>query len=341
MSSTTIIMPVFNAAETLERAINSVDKCVERAERLSLIAIDDHSTDFSLALLKHLALTRPYLSVYQSTENTGPGRTRNIALEMTTSEFIGFLDADDELNPREYAQLVNSLPTRNVDLVTFNATVEYDHGTTSRYDFDRLVEDNVGRTQLCVRGELDGSVIFSLYSRALIEKYQIRFEDFYFEDIPFCYKALMSSEQFLIYPHTCYRKHNVAGSILNSLSERHIEGLLHASFEVYEFASNLPWIEETDIIADHSYCLAGYLANILERIEKVGSPQTQVELLDCLNTKARKYGIHKYKRFTDTPKGRIANQYLQALQGGKDFKIEQIQDIKIKTKNTPITERDF
>lgn len=87
-----IIIPVFNAAATINETIASV-----RAQTLSnyeIIAIDDGSTDNSLAILLAIAAEEPRLRVVSVT-NGGVSAARNLGADLARGELLAFLDADD------------------------------------------------------------------------------------------------------------------------------------------------------------------------------------------------------------------------------------------------------
>ena len=326
MPHTTLIMPVYNAEKTVERAVLSVDRCLAYSADISLIAMDDCSSDSTFSILNELSSSRPYLSLHRSTANVGPGELRNRAIEIANSVFVGFLDADDEINSKAYVDMLRIHNATQSDVITFNAIVKNGSDEKFRYDFDRLVKDRDELVSLCSRGELDGSVLFSLYSKQFINAHNIRFENWYFEDIPFAYKAMMLANQLTIYSEVCYVKHDTDGSILNSISDKHILGLIHSCFEIYDFTCKLPKVDPEIARSDHEYCLAGHISTILEGIAKHGSSKEQHMLLELLGETLKKYNVDAYQDFLPTPKGNIANRYLNKLRQQASFQISELFD---------------
>ena len=87
----TIILPVFNRAATLRRCVESV-----RAQTFAdweLIAVDDASTDDSIAVLESFG--DPRIRVLCHDTNRGPGAARNTALASARGEFFALIDSDD------------------------------------------------------------------------------------------------------------------------------------------------------------------------------------------------------------------------------------------------------
>ena len=94
-----VIVPVYNAAATLEKCAASVlDQAPEAAE---LILVDDGSSDDSPALCDRLAAEDARVRVIHQ-KNGGPSAARNAGLDAASGKYLQFADADDWLNPGLY-----------------------------------------------------------------------------------------------------------------------------------------------------------------------------------------------------------------------------------------------
>ena len=96
-----VIIPVYNAAAFLRKAVESA---VQIEEVQEILLVEDCSTDHSLELCKTLATEYPKVKLFQHPDkgNHGAGATRNLGLEKATQEFIAFLDADDYYLPNRF-----------------------------------------------------------------------------------------------------------------------------------------------------------------------------------------------------------------------------------------------
>ncbi|CEJ68300.1 Hyaluronan synthase [Chryseobacterium oranimense G311] len=96
-----VIIPVYNASEFLEKA---VDSALPFEEVKEIVLIEDQSTDDSLEICRKLVLKNPRIKLYQHPDkgNHGAGATRNLGLEKAGCEFISFLDADDHYLPNRF-----------------------------------------------------------------------------------------------------------------------------------------------------------------------------------------------------------------------------------------------
>jgi glycosyltransferase involved in cell wall biosynthesis len=89
-----IIIPVYNAAATLEACLQSVAE--QSLSAYEIILINDGSTDESEALIKSFIKAQPALTInYLRQSNRGLGAARNAGIAAATGQYCAFLDADD------------------------------------------------------------------------------------------------------------------------------------------------------------------------------------------------------------------------------------------------------
>ncbi|MBN1128545.1 MAG: glycosyltransferase family 2 protein [Chitinispirillaceae bacterium] len=96
MPLVSIIIPAFNRAHLLERAIRSVLN--QTLYDFELVVVDDGSTDntSTLPLLVH---PDPRLRYLHLPENRGVSAARNAGVRATSASLLAFLDSDDEWMP--------------------------------------------------------------------------------------------------------------------------------------------------------------------------------------------------------------------------------------------------
>jgi glycosyltransferase involved in cell wall biosynthesis len=87
------VIPTYNSAHLLRRAIDSVLAQTRRVDEV--IVVDDGSTDNTREVVASYGSSVQYF--YQ--ENKGGGSARNHGVEHSKSDWIAFLDADDEWLP--------------------------------------------------------------------------------------------------------------------------------------------------------------------------------------------------------------------------------------------------
>lgn len=109
-----VIIPVYNAAETLRRAAASV---LEQPVRdLELLLIDDGSTDETPALCAALAGEDGRVKVFRQ-ENLGISAARNRGLRQACGQWVAFCDDDDRLLPGALQTLLQAVVGYGIDVV--------------------------------------------------------------------------------------------------------------------------------------------------------------------------------------------------------------------------------
>jgi len=102
----TVIVPVYNIMEYLPRCVHSITG--QTYERLEILLVDDGSTDGTGALCDRLAGEDDRIKVFHK-ENGGSSSARNLALEMASGEYVGFVDSDDYIEPDMYERLMDAV----------------------------------------------------------------------------------------------------------------------------------------------------------------------------------------------------------------------------------------
>lgn len=98
-----VIIPSYNRAHTLPRALDSVLAQTRPADEI--IVIDDGSTDNTRALVQQDYPQVTYL--YQ--DNAGVSAARNHGIEIATGDWIALLDSDDEWLPEKLARQATAI----------------------------------------------------------------------------------------------------------------------------------------------------------------------------------------------------------------------------------------
>jgi len=100
-----VIMPIYNRENTVERAIKSVLE--QTYSNLEVILVDDGSKDNTLDILSKIKDDRVKLLCHGS--NKGGSAARNTGLKIATGDYIAFLDSDDEWLPQKLEMQINVL----------------------------------------------------------------------------------------------------------------------------------------------------------------------------------------------------------------------------------------
>lgn len=132
----TIIVTVYNREKYLDRCLKSISN--QTYKNLEVIIIDDGSTDNGKIIYEKWMNIDSRMKAYYK-ENGGRSSARNMGLDKATGEYIGFVDADDYVNPQMYKKMVTILEKEKADM----AVCDYKEVDTEEYKLY-----NCGKTNL-------------------------------------------------------------------------------------------------------------------------------------------------------------------------------------------------
>lgn len=106
--SVSAVIPAYNAARTIARAVDSV--LAQTWQPIEIIIVDDGSTDDTLAVIAQYAARG--VRVVGNGSNGGAASARNLGIEHAGGEFVAFLDADDEWLPEKISRQMSIITGR-------------------------------------------------------------------------------------------------------------------------------------------------------------------------------------------------------------------------------------
>lgn len=110
----TVIIPIYNIMDCLERCVGSV--CAQTYRNLEILLVDDGSTDGTGALCDRLAETDERIRVFHK-PNGGSSSARNLGIGKARGEYLGFVDSDDFIEPDMYERLMEQAKAGGYDIV--------------------------------------------------------------------------------------------------------------------------------------------------------------------------------------------------------------------------------
>lgn len=138
-----VVIPVYNRARELERALASI--AAQTRPVSEVIVVDDHSTDRSVETA--CAFQGPFeVVVLRHDRNVGVSAARNTGLAAAHGRWVGFLDSDDEWLPeRIERQLARLERSGSDDLVLLGRmVVRSPHGDTIEPSSIKAADVGVG-----------------------------------------------------------------------------------------------------------------------------------------------------------------------------------------------------
>jgi len=153
-----VIIPLFNKAGTVGRAIESV--LAQKNVVTEIIVVDDGSSDGSAAVVR--SLNAPVILVEQS--NAGPSAARNAGAILATAPFFTFLDADDEYTHGALDSMLEAAQTTGARLVIGSFDyIGLDGSVTAEAIVDRFLDAGADRASLLRLSEFSAKSVINVH----------------------------------------------------------------------------------------------------------------------------------------------------------------------------------
>lgn len=209
-----VVIPVYNSADFLDRCVQSVVK--QSYPKWELILVDDGSTDNSGALCDTYA--EKYQNVFcVHQKNRGVSVARNVGINACHGKLLCFVDSDDVISEEYLEHLKSVYEKYNCDWtltavgpyqkIKLHEKIILDFANLSGDDFLRLNEEYVLYGPYC-----------KLYKVELIKKYQIHFQEgiHYGEDLMFNFSYMEHIRSAVFWNVNDYSYENVSDASLSS-----------------------------------------------------------------------------------------------------------------------------
>lgn len=200
-----IIIPIYNVEKYLSRCLDSV--LAQTYKNLEILLIDDGSTDSSAIICDEYARKDVRIKVFHKS-NGGVSSARNLGLDKARGEYIGFIDADDEIHPDMYQMLFTQLQQTKADIAA--CQVEYiKEGVTPTFSVmnrKQFVFESPEDMCICLGGGyyLGGITCNKLFSKNVIKEIRFNVKTVRAEDTEFLIRISDNVNRFVIIPQILY-----------------------------------------------------------------------------------------------------------------------------------------
>lgn len=180
-----IIVPIYNTEMYLEECIQSIIN--QKYANFELILINDGSTDSSLDICNYYSEQDNRIKVI-STENLGVSNARNLGINISKGDYIGFVDSDDFIHENMYLNLINAIERTNSDI----AYLKMGSMKKTPYNKEEIIDKYTAIKKLFLLN-FPASLCSNLYSKKLFEGNYLNTSIHFFEDFEFNYRLLNNS----------------------------------------------------------------------------------------------------------------------------------------------------
>lgn len=112
-----IVIPVYNAANTISRCLDSIWMQSLNDAEYEVICVNDCSTDNSVEVIANVQKSHPNLRLLHNAENLRAGGARNHGVREAKGEYIVFIDADDYFHKGSLPIVVDYQKLHGLDIL--------------------------------------------------------------------------------------------------------------------------------------------------------------------------------------------------------------------------------
>ena len=229
-----IIVPVYNVEQYLERCLNSLIN--QTLKDIEIICVNDGSKDNSGKILEEYAQKDNRIIIINQ-ENQGLSIARNNGMDIAKGKYIGFVDSDDWVDLDFFEKLYNSAEKNNAQMAVCSIIRLNEHRSKKYFTLqnDTVIEDF---KEMCFILDIPQKcyVWNKIYLKEALDKHKIRFkEGVYYEDLYFVPITLEKLNKIVTVPDTKYYYWKNKNSIVFQKSEKHTKDYTEAK----QFASEL------------------------------------------------------------------------------------------------------
>ena len=188
MPKVSIIIPVYNTKNYLEKCLNSVIN--QTLEDIEIICINGGSTDGSSIILNKFSKKDHRIKLIDLPQNQGVSAARNKGIDTATGEYIGFIDSDDFVDLDFFEKLYFKAKEKNADAAKGNIYDYNEQKNTFKLTPFYNMNDKIRKNHAYFYYGFTSAI----YRRDFINKFNIRFPENinYFEDPYFSIKAAIN-----------------------------------------------------------------------------------------------------------------------------------------------------
>ena len=303
MAKVSVVVPIYNVEEYLERCIESLVK--QTLEDIEIILVNDGSRDKSGTIAQEFQKKYPDKIKYVEKENGGLSDARNYGMKYATGEYIAFLDSDDYIEKNAYKVMYKKAKEEDSDYVECDFIWEYPE--KSKKD-EQIKYANKNEMLAFVRVVAWNKLI----RREVITNNNIEFpKGLRYEDVEITYKLIPHINKFSYVNEFFIHYTQRQNSIANVQNEK--------TAEIFEVLDNvITYYKQNNFYDEYKeeleYNYARYLlCSSLKRICKIPDNQKRKELInktwDNLNSKYPEWKKNKILRNVQLGK----NKYMRTI----------------------------
>lgn len=297
-----VVIPAFNDSEYIDRALRTATS--QSLKNIEIICVDDSSTDNTVAVIETYTKMDPRVKLVRHKENASAFQARLTGILAAQSDYILFLDGDDELH-KDAAKLsyTQALGSKS-DIVGFGSKIVRKDGSSPR-EFEKSVQPthrelagpHIVATLFKPNTPAQGSLWRFLFSKKLLLKAYGYFEKSQridrSNDLPITFLCASFAKKYTSLSDKLYIYHYYAGgSSSSSFTIDRFKFYTRAIDSVNLLKTVIENGDFNDTVKDSYYSARLFvISNIIRQIEQNLPVKYHREAIDLLITKVGLSGI--------------------------------------------------
>lgn len=242
MAVISVIVPCYNVEKYIDRCFESLKRQTIGIEKMEIIFVDDASTDHTWDKLCEIEKLYPdNVILVHCEENGRQGKARNIGMTYATSDYVGFVDSDDWVEPDMYDIMLGEMIKNDRDIVYCKFFRDSGEGIKEhRLDgtVANLLIDTTEKRKEFIRSNCLGYGVWDkIYKRQLLVENNIYFpENVAYEDIFFSGLYYLYAKKIAIINYELYHYFvNNGSTVLKKNADYHDDILTVLKMRIDEY----------------------------------------------------------------------------------------------------------
>lgn len=167
MTKISVIVPVYNVENELERCIQSI--CNQTYKNLEIILVNDGSTDKSGKICDEFAKKDNRIKVIHQ-GNAGQAAARKVGFQISTGDVVGFVDSDDSIELEMYEYMLKNMIETDAEIVfcDYNTIIESKKVKNKFYISDTVL-NNDRAMKLLASNEIPSFMCNKIFKRKILK----------------------------------------------------------------------------------------------------------------------------------------------------------------------------
>lgn len=227
-----VIIPVFNVNQYIENCVEQLRR--QTYQDYELVLVDDCSSDKSYDKCVELAVKYDNIKVHHNEVNKGVSYTRNKGVELSSGEYLCFIDADDIISECYLELLYKNLIQAKADISI--GTICYENVLDNIYKSDKYEIWDVKQTlvEYITKARFHASACARLFKKDVVKNIVFDENLRIAEDKCYMFEAILNSNKIVFQDQPIYYYYKREDSAMNSVYDERFAGLKFVADKLYE-----------------------------------------------------------------------------------------------------------